>query len=66
MIAIGDGLTGAVCIARVLVEHGRVVDLAGLDPRRRPARRQGGWTCRTNRAAACARISSPCATRSSG
>ncbi len=31
VIAIGDGLTGAVCIARVLVEHGRVVDLAGLD-----------------------------------
>ncbi len=29
--AIGDGLAGAICIARVLVENGRTVDLTGLE-----------------------------------
>ena len=29
--AIGDGLAAAICIARVLVENGRTIDLTGLD-----------------------------------
>ena len=31
VIAIRDGLAAVVCIARVLVEHGRSVDLTGLE-----------------------------------
>ena len=27
----GEGLARTICIARILVEHGRTVDLAGLD-----------------------------------
>jgi hypothetical protein len=31
VIGIRDGLAAVVCIARVLVEHGRAVDLTGLE-----------------------------------
>ena len=31
VIAMGDGLARTICIARVLVENGRTIDLAGLD-----------------------------------
>ena len=31
IVAMGDGLARTICIARVLVENGRTVDLTGLD-----------------------------------
>ena len=31
VIAMGEGLARTICIARILVEHGRTVDLIGLD-----------------------------------
>ncbi len=31
VIAMGDGLARTICIARILVQNGRTIDLAGLD-----------------------------------